>query len=244
MRELTHTLYPVIFEEGTFGSSLAYFISLHDNFYPFVFSPFFRNNEIMECYEGVIHLPRNIDEINQNLKNINTSKKIVCKFFGSHCTFPKELLEYVGKKVFPIIIKSDNNASKFKHIRLLHEYRFIIDELQTKQELIESIDQSYFNSFNLEYRNIEMENSISSIIFNNNYKNYKDYFLTDILLFGMLLLYNSNSNSKYELLCNFIKSEKRDNYQKDLNEIDKITKYSEILKKVNDEFGKILENKK
>tara|TARA_B100000809_G_scaffold132177_1_gene129953 strand:+ start:2458 stop:3087 length:630 start_codon:yes stop_codon:yes gene_type:complete len=101
----TRKLYPIIFRNGQFGTSLSYFISQHKGFHHWT--------KEVDVYEGVMFkgfkgiAKWDISELSLDKffeKFIEDIKKVTCKI-STHHKLTQIDLGLIGTSVFPIIIK-------------------------------------------------------------------------------------------------------------------------------------------
>lgn len=226
MSKLKHDLYPVIFFGGMYGSSLGLFISQHDSFYSFMYSPEFdKNGNLINAMEGIYDFDSDIDNINNKLSCHEYKNKFSCKFTigWSHFDFPPELYDEIGKSVFPTFIGVNKISFKILIDRFYRKFTgFDEDNLFIKKrqmEMVEKIcekmndDDLYFSP------------SVNKIIENTQYKEGKDYFILDIFFYKKFI----DDENLYKKFCFFLDTEPRPTYVSDIWQIKQIIKLDGIL---------------
>lgn len=210
---LSNKIYPITYSAGTFGSSLGWFISLHEGFYPV--SPTIEYDQygnIARQLEGILRIPHTIETINESLKPFPRNKKIACSFeswkripncniFLDHRTFPEHLYEYIGKEVFPIIVENNSNRAQD-----MIRKRVGLDAANSKiSKRMMNERQSKIDDGSLERKiNTNVLQKCKQKFIDSGFINGKDFFVVDTLE-----LYVDHNQSLYSDLCNFLNTTPR-----------------------------------
>jgi len=190
---MNYQIYPLVYYPYMMGSSLGYFISLHDGFYPYSFGAAksneydksASNDKVRHSYDSsILRFDKTYDDALEVLKPFDKKYKYVMKSHWSHMTLDETFNNHIGKTVFPIIIKINKRILNYatNYCNLLEcGGRDIWPERFSKIK----IENDYF------YEDEHVVNLYNT-------KNKDDFLILDILK-----LYE-NDNTEYFKLCNFL----------------------------------------
>lgn len=217
---MNYKLYPIIFFQYWYGSSLCYFISLHEGFYSYSFSLTYknervrRNDKFFPFYDKCIPAYEKNDVFNTLKKNkYPENLKYTFKYLKNMSSLPKNILDDIGVQIFPIFIKP---TTEIIQIALQRCEKFDSNNISFKNRMMSMLENLKTNS---EYWHRKHEKEY--------YKEKPD----DILILDITKLYNFSNYYEdriqlyeYYKLCDFIKSKPRPEF---MNEIDDILWFTE-----------------
>lgn len=205
---MNYKIFPIVYYPYMMGSTLGYFISLHDGFYPYSFGTArsieydksVSNDMVRQSYDNsILRYDKTYDDALEVLEPFDTKYKYAIKSQWSHMTLHETFNKYIGKTVFPIIIKIN--------------------------ERILNYAINYCNLLNDQYRDLWNE-KFSKIKIKNDYW-YEDEHVVNLygstnkdnfLVLDILKLYENN-DLEYSKLCNFINARPRTTASQDIQHI-------------------------
>jgi hypothetical protein len=232
MTRLSNTIYPITYIGGTLGSSLGFFLSMHDGFY--MTSPEIEltpNGEVARHLEGILRISHTPELINQELAKYPKNKKVVCSVNSNrripscdykldHRMYPKELLDLLGKDVFPVIVKAEDDVLNFANARIGVNFQ---DKNQLSIRLLDERRKK------IEMRSIErkldpniLHNTVNQLSCIG--QDQKDFLLLDILK-----IYRDLDEFEYKKLCDFAKVPTRHDWKHTVENLARLVNLYEFL---------------
>lgn len=219
---LTHKIYPVTYVGGTLGSSLGFFISLHEGFYPIM--PNFelaKDGNVGRQLEGIININHTVNYINKQLEYVPTNKKVSCRFNSwrrvegpsdkrdDHRKIPAVLQKYVGESIHPIMIDPNEELLNMAKKRMLGSNKICA---RLVGERADKLDQGV----------VEMKMDPKAMYNLMDKLPDDSYFVVDILK-----LYKDYDDNEYEKLCKFVDTQPRADWKEGIASIKRLVDFDE-----------------
>lgn len=226
---LTHNLYPITYVGGTLGSSLGFFVSLHEGFYPLM--PDYEiatNGTVGRQLEGILNINHTFEYINKQLVDIPQDKKISCRFNGfkrvegpcvrldDHRVVPEAVWPEVGNKIKPIIIEPNDN------VLLPAQHRMKISNNICERLIHERVDKIKRNVLDKKQSPKPVYDLIEKLQVNHTQE--KHYLLLDIIKLYEL------DKFEYDKLCDFVQTTPRADWQHGIESIKRLIDYNAWFK--------------
>jgi len=209
---LTNKIYPITYVGGTLGSSLGWFLSLHDGFY--TVSPEFeltQTGNIARHLEGIVRIPHTEELINETIKPFPNHLKVACSvevwkriptcdYRLDHRCYPRDVWHLLGKDIFPIVVEPKEDIINFA------KKRMGLEAMTTEHLSARLAEERYrkLNEIGLDDRqNLEGKQNPAVILKTIEQLKEMGDQDSDWLLIDILKLYRDRDESEYQKLCNF-----------------------------------------
>lgn len=235
---LSNKIYPITYVGGTLGSSLGWFLSLHDGFY--TVSPEFELTEsgnIARHLEGIVRIPHTEELINETLKPFPSHLKVACSvevwkriptcdYRLDHRCYPRDLWHLLGKDIFPIVVEPKDDIINFAKKRMGlevtntdHLSARLAEERHRKLHEIELDGRQ-----NLEGKQnpAVLQKTIDQLCEMGDQNT--DWFMIDILK-----LYRDKDVDEYHKLCHFARVEPRWDWRHTLENLTQLVELEKFL---------------
>ncbi len=234
---LTNTIFPIIYVGGTMGSSLGWFLSIHDGFY--TTSPDIEltaKGEVARHLEGILRIPHTEKLVNRVLTPFPNHLKVVCSqevwkriptcdYRLDHRCYPKEMWHLLGVDIFPVVIEPTEEILEYAKRRMPNAEN--TDHLSAR--LAEEVHIKV-NEINLgDKQNVEGKMNprvLWRTVDELKQRGEQGY---DWLMIDILKLYRDKDEAEYMKLCNFAGVQPRWDFRHTLDRLAKLTNMEKFL---------------